>query len=735
MKLPFSLKFNKKKPEFFLVLVLRDEKVAAVIFEEQIGKAKVVGQHEEYLQNSIDSISLEEFLDILDRTISKAESSLPEGFEPQKTIFGVKENWIENDKIKKEHLLKLKKVCDELGLTPIGFLIISQAISYLLQKEEGAPLSAILVDVGKTSTEVSLIRNGKVIETKVKAIEDNIPHTVDRTLEEFASSETLPSRIIIFDEQKDLNQEFIAHQWSKRSRFLHLPQITTLESDFAARAVLFGVATQMGFEVLEDIKKTKDSKEQPPEEFENLSMEHFGFVRDTDIKSAPVAVSTTMSIASTNADVQEKITSETVETSSAVTKAPVKKEVFLSVTKSATDVVKEVLTKASRFLPSFSFPINIINKKAIFIPALVVILLIGFYFFGAKATVFLDIKPEIIKEENNITFSATSIEDGKNGIVVAGKSISVSLEGEASTPTSGKKEVGTKAKGTITLFNNTDSSKTFSKGTTITSSNNLKFLIEDNVTVASASGDVFSGTTPGKSNVDVIASAIGGEFNLPSNTKFSIGDNPSIAAKNDDPFSGGTKKEVAVVSKNDIDKLLDELQKKLQKNTEEELIKQVLEDEVMLPIILAVSIVKKNFDKDINDEADHLTLKGTIVYKALSYNKKNLISQIASSLKTNVSDNKILDEENIKIDIKDAKKKNEEEVNAIISMEAVLKPKIDEKKLIGTIAGMSYKDAREKLMSLTQATNVRISPTLDIPLLPKTLPRVSQNIKIIVDLQ
>jgi len=57
MKLPFSLKFDKKKPELFLVLVLRDEKVNAVVFEEQIGKANILGEQEEYFQDSIDRIT------------------------------------------------------------------------------------------------------------------------------------------------------------------------------------------------------------------------------------------------------------------------------------------------------------------------------------------------------------------------------------------------------------------------------------------------------------------------------------------------------------------------------------------------------------------------------------------------------------------------------------------------------------------------------------------------------
>ncbi|MDO8659420.1 MAG: hypothetical protein Q7K54_02350, partial [Candidatus Parcubacteria bacterium] len=248
MNLPFLKKFNKKVlPSYFLVLVLRDEKVNAVIFEEIEGKAKLVGQKEEYFSASIDEISPDEFLQTLDKAISTAESSLPENIQTQKTIFGVKETWTENDQIKKEYLARLKKASQELGMTPIGFLVISQAISHLLQKEEGAPISAILAEVNKKTVTVTLIRAGKSIETKSAEIHETIPFTVDTILKHFNIPEILPSRIVVFNGKEDLSQEFISHTWSKSLPFLHLPQITNLPHGFDAKAVLFGAATQMGF--------------------------------------------------------------------------------------------------------------------------------------------------------------------------------------------------------------------------------------------------------------------------------------------------------------------------------------------------------------------------------------------------------------------------------------------------------------------------------------------------------
>src|SRR3989344_1153988 len=245
MKLPFLPSF-KKQPviAYFLVLVLRNEKVNAVIFEEIEGKIKILGEKQEYFSESIEDADLDEFLKVLDSAISGAESALPENVQTHKTIFGIKDEWAQNNQIKKEYLEKLKKAWEELELTPIGFLVIPQAIIHLLQKEEGAPVSAILAEVNKKSVTVTLIRGGKIIETKTSDIHDTVPFTVDTLLKHLHTSEVLPSRIIVFNGEGNLSQEFIGHGFSKRLPFLHFAQITDLPQGFDARSVLFGAAAQ-----------------------------------------------------------------------------------------------------------------------------------------------------------------------------------------------------------------------------------------------------------------------------------------------------------------------------------------------------------------------------------------------------------------------------------------------------------------------------------------------------------
>src|ERR1035437_6980201 len=251
MKLPFLEK--KEKPECFPALVLRNEKVTSIIFEKIGTTIKYISHGEEEFKNTVEDAETEEFLEVLDKTITQAESALPENIETHKTIFGLKESWIEDNKIKKEYLEKLKKASGELSLDPIGFLVFAESIINLVQKDEGAPVTAILTDIGSKFITVSLVKSGRIIETKSSEIHENAPYTVDTLLKHFQTPEVMPAKIILFDsEEEELTQAFMNHQWSKSLPFLHLPQIISLPIDATIKAMLLGAATQMGTKLLYD---------------------------------------------------------------------------------------------------------------------------------------------------------------------------------------------------------------------------------------------------------------------------------------------------------------------------------------------------------------------------------------------------------------------------------------------------------------------------------------------------
>lgn len=774
MNLPFFKRFNKKVlPLYYLVLVLRDEKVQAVIFEELEGIAKIIGQREEHLSASIDDISQEDLLEKLDKAISSAESSLPENIQTQKTIFGVKDSWTENDQIKKEYLTKLKKTSEELGLVPIGFLVISQAIAHLLQKEEGAPVSAILCEINKMSLTVTLLRAGKTIETKSSEIHESIPFTVDTLLKHFNVPEILPSRIIIFNGNEDFSQDFISHTWSKSLPFLHLPQITNLPQGFDARAVLFGAATQMGFvvshkdiplepsiEPLEEVIQTKtnqpditdhESNEEEtlaeePKLYKNLEAGDFGFVQDVDVAEMPASPQgkpapqepqhleekterTQIKIPQINKDDDYTVPNPPKRSRNALTSV---KNILVKLLNLVFTVVRKIdLKKISFLIPKGNF--------GIIISAMLILIIgsIASYFLFLKATITILIDPKISEQNKSVVFSTTQTTDPGNNII-RGEFVTISEDGSVSTAATGKKDVGTSAKGAVTIFNSSSETVNISAGTKIISSNNLEFTLDNSINLASASSSVDQSTLvrtikPSSETVNVTANQLGKESNLPSGSKFTVGnfDNTDVLAKNDNPFSGGTKKTVTVVSKDDSGKLTSDLIKQLKNDAKEDLQKQLGQNKILLPIFIAEDLGQNSLNAKVGDEVNQVTLTGTVEYKGIAYEKSDMITFSKSLLSKDVPSNQVVDYNNIKTDVLDIKTIDDEEVQANLDLKSLLLPKIDENKLTTGLKGKSFKEAESIIYRMSQVANVSIKLSPNLPFLPKTLPVREKNIKIL----
>jgi hypothetical protein len=752
MNLPFLKRFSKKViPLYYLVLVLRDEKAHAVIFEEIEGTVKIIGQKEQHFSTSIDNISQEELLEKLDKAISIAESSLPENIQTQKTIFGVKDSWTDNDQIKKEYLFKLKKTSEELGLIPIGFLVISQAISHLLQKEEGVPVSAILTEVNKKSVTVTLLRAGKSIETKSSEIHDSIPFTVDTLLKHFNVPEILPSRIIVFNGKEDLSQEFISHTWSKSLPFLHLPQITNLPEGFDAKAVLFGAATQMGFEVSgkdmpqeqfsrsEQPDEIPDLDEKPPEEpmlSKNLGAQNFGFAKDVDVAK--------MEFQPVSDDLQSEVSEETIENITTVeadkidatTGSHNKFDNVLMFTKNILVVIKNFIFDSPRkinikkILP----PYGNLNLAVPAILLLIVASLITSYFMFLKATITIIVDPKISEQNKSVLFSTVQATDpGTN--IIKGEFVSVSEEGSASTPTTGKKDVGTSAKGSVTIFNSLTQNKVLAQGTILKSPQGLEFTLDSAVTIkAVASHSADETVNPEKITVNVTADQLGKESNLPSGTKFSVDsyETSDLIAKNDDPFSGGTKKQVTVASISDSTKLETDLLKQLEGKARDDLQKQQTGNKILLPMFVTETLSEKSLNVKIGDEASRLSLTGIVRYQAISYDKNDLVTFSKSILSKDVAPNQEIDYNNIKATVLDMKNKNDDEIQANLNIKALLLPKIDKNNLIQNLKGKSFKTVEDAVNKLPQFSGVEVKLSPNLPFLPKNLPAREKNIIILI---
>lgn len=768
MNLPFKLPFlgKKSEEEYYLALVLRDEKISALIFKQQFEKVTVISKNEINLTETLEKIPLDTLVSILDKVITHAETRLPADIEIKDTVFGVKDSWVIDKKISKDYLARLKHVCSELSLTPIGFIVLSEAIAHLIQQEEAAPVTALITEIGKYMVTVSLFRAGKLIETVDKPILETPMNTVDTALKEFNSIEILPSRIILFQSDSsidsrpnDLSQKFIAHQWSKTLPFLQIPQISILPDEFDGKAIVAGAAAQLGYTLAslpEDIKhpeiktlepkhsrivnKTESEIESKTEKAqEGMKAANFGFVLDKDIATLSDLPET---------DIDKYDLKQTGETNSTDKKAITENENADFKPTPELKINDNLHTKAKAkkrfslaFIPLFlskikkNIPAKILSgRKIIVIPPLIILLLIGLtvlYYFQLKATVTLYVSPKAVSETEKITLS-TKLDNDFTQNIIAAKDITVSLQGSASTDATGEKEVGDKAKGTVTLFNSDTDKKTFKAGTILTSEKGFTYVMDKEVNVASASGDIFTGIKSGTAQVTITAGKIGTEYNLQSNSKFSIEGTDTVAAKNDAALTGGTKKKVTVVTEKDVEKLKTDLPKELQDKAKEELRKKLGANEELLTDFTQIQLTGEELDHEIDTETKIVKLTGTVNFKSIAYDKDDLLKFAQESLKAKYTKEN-LSENNIDTKLSGIKDKNETELTGVAAINAGLLPKIEIDSIKNDLKGKSFKDAENFTKNISsQINNVDIKLFPNLPLLPQVMPQKGENINIVV---
>jgi hypothetical protein len=769
MKLPQLHIFKKEiKAEYFLAFILRDEKAVAIIFEELAGKAKIIGKGQELFGKSLEEVSEEELLTACDRAISKAEEVLPPNIETQKTIFGLKDEWVEDNKIKKEYLDKLKKISDELGLIPIGFLQISEAILNLLKSEEGAPVTAILAEFSNDFAIVSLVKAGKVLERKGAKISETEALTVDNLLKHFEAVEILPSRIILIGEKsEDYLQQFLSHQWSKTLNFLHLPQAVALPDDLDVKGVLFGAASQLGFSVMADFIKQDAKEEMPKEEQkeiaafekeeeiaqdlgENLEIDNAAIEEEPIVNAPDTSAGESENfgfseedIAKDNPPIENSQPLEDEEEKIIVAEniMPVEHAIELTKEEEEQETTAEKTNKS--FLANVLPFVSLLGKKGLviigkikgrkifFIPiAVIVLLLILFlvYIFTLKANVILTLDANKKDQTQTVTFVQNSQTDASKNIIASELS-STTEDGTSQTKATGTKDTGTLAKGSLTICSRFTGDKTLSSETAITSSNGLVFTTDNSVDVSSASADASADCS--KADISVTAKEFGKEYNLPAGTKFTVGnyDSGDMIAKNDNPFSGGTKKEITVVSKDDLAKAQNDLIKTLETTAENDLKSKLPKDKVLLQGLIDANIENSSANKKVGDESSSLSLKGTVSYKGVVYSKSDLISFVKGLFKDKISNDQSLSENNIQVSVTNISNKNDQ-VKADLKISVGVLPKIDTKVLSEKIKGMSQEDAISYLSNLPQIANVKINISPNIPFLPKSLPGASGNINI-----
>jgi len=723
MKLPGILgkitSSGNQKNEPFIALEITPEMVKAAIWINKEGVVELLGvAQKEYVGD------WETVIQTTDSVIAKASGNLPENENAQRVIFGLPNFWIEENKIESKHLENLKNLCNNLDLKPLGFVTVPEAIANYFQKHEGSPLTALLLGIGKNSLTVSLVRVGKIDKVITKPKTEGLTEDVSTAFSEFTNVEVLPSRILLFDNNSDLEnvkQELIAFPWQAKSSFLHFPKIEILETGIDIKAV--ALAGGMELSQTLDIRLAEESQIKDKQEEKQLIQEEsetLGFVKDKDI------------IEEMFKPKEEKLPGEIKINEEQQEEKPVQKPARK---------FSVILPKISIPKPKFILPTvpDLAGKSKILILSTVLtVTLLGisifiFYWYFPGATVNLLVDPKILVKDEEVIGNpkATDVDEEKKIIPIAITEISES--GVKTATATGKKTIGDKAHGGITLYNKTNNEKTFKVGDVLVAGNNLKFSLDNDATVASQSVSK-TGTTFGIVKAKVTAMQIGPEGNLSANTDFSFKEYPqtSYAASNEAGFTGGSAREITVISKDDQNKLVESLLGELNQKITEESGGKVPSGSIKIEQNSEPKIVRKTFDKEEGTQSQNVTLTLEIQMAIMNYKISDIEKISTEKFTASVPEGYEFKSSDISVQsqVKEAKKDGTVIFNA--HFKSRLLPKIDTDSIKKNIIGKDLKMVETYFRQLPNIAGFEIVLKPQLPFGIKTLPHNSNNITIAV---
>lgn len=688
---------KKGVEEYFIVLGVEEHRITAVVAAISQEKISIVGKGESEFTEG------ENEIEAADIAISTAEKNISEQILVKKVIFGLPPLFLDQDKIKPEFMDRLKKISQELDLSPQGFIEYPQALSFYLEKKEESPPTLLLLSVGRNNLTLSQVRVGKVERNITVTRSSSVYSDFEKIMSSF-SSEILPSKIIIYDEVKgaqleELREELLRFPWHKHASFLHTPKIEILEEDAINTALVEAAASSLIKELhMDEIKITTEEKKTKEEET-------FGFTATSlnAIKETPAEETIT--------PIPDNIT------------VPKKQ--------------KMLLTLPDIHLPKLSLPPFLADRSftmAPIFPFFAVIILailasLSLFWFYPNSTVNLIVYPKTASQQLQVAFTtdASELQTGKN--IILANTLSEEVSGEKTVTTTGKTKIGDKASGEVVVYNKTTTSKTFPKGTVLTNGT-LKFTLDDDVNVASSS-DTGEGLTFGKTTAKITAVEIGPEANIAANSNFTFKDFPQSTAytKNNNPLSGGTSREVSSISKDDQDNLLKSLSQELALLAKQKITQKISSGEKLLDGSLQSSIVSKKFSSEAGTEAKEVSLKLSVKLDTLVFKESDL-THLVKEDQIPIPSGFTLDTTKTAVQITQTKIERNGTVSAVATITAFLMPQIDKDKIKREIAGRTFAQVGNSLSTYENIAGVEIIKERSLPFFTNTLPFNGNNINI-----
>ena len=277
----------------------------------------------------------------------------------------------------------------------------------------------------------------------------------------------------------------------------------------------------------------------------------------------------------------------------------------------------------------------------------ILLLLILFVIFGLivlpKASISIKTDATNVPVEMNLNLSTveTQLDTGSDTPTVPAKQATVQKTFSQQVPTTGQKNHGNKATGSVTITNCGTNDTTIPAGTGFSSSGNT-YVSQQSVTVPVS--DFHGSNGPCKNNgqatVNVQAQSGGSSSNLPSGATFTISGTPSGLSTQGGTISGGTDNIVQTVNQNDISNAKAKIA--TNDNAQKQSLQGQLKSQGEFPITSTFSAGTPNVTQSaaVGDVANNVTVTEVITYTMFGAKEKDLDTLVDKAVKNQVDTSK-----------------------------------------------------------------------------------------------
>lgn len=577
--------FLKPKPqapagESFLAVLLVDGIAQVMIWQVAEGKITVGASSDRISWDSEDSClaAVDQGLQQLGRVVDQVHQ----------TLFALSTDWVNAYGITAARKPLFQRLSKDLSLQPVGFVVITEAIVQYLLEIQGAPLHGFLIEVAATDMVVALVKNGKLGQVERVGKSDSPISDFTEALARFQDP-TLPAKFVLFSavltdqETEEIRQKLFEQDWKSTHAFQQTPVIEVLaESKLAEAIVLTGGRAYAEQKHLLPTGTFTAQQHQPAEKPSHMATA--AMVSDSmALAEIPSAES--------NIEEAELVPIDDTAVLHQTPHRPVGKFVAIGV------ILGLFVLAASTFVFAQTM---------------------------MKADLLLQLDHKTLAKDVTLTLDPAASASDVSQLLLKANLVTQEASGELATPATGKKIIGDKAKGTVTIFNRTASDKTFDAGTKL-SNGKFIYLTDSAVTIASASTGSNFQTNPGTKEVAVTAQDIGPESNLAKDKDLNI-ESFSIdtyVARTSTDLAGGSSREILAVSQVDRDKLLTELKRTLADQAYQDLKSQAASGMYIVPTN-QVKVSQASYSAEVGKETNTVSLNMTLSAQALQYQVSDL---------------------------------------------------------------------------------------------------------------